>query len=373
MPRRGAGLTITEVRAWVPHSPLTPAGWRGSMGQIAVAIDTDGGLRGYGVGGGGAAGVHVVRSVLRDLLLDRDPAPVERLWREMYAATLPFGRKGLTIMALSGVDLALWDLRGKAAAAPVAALLGAATDTEVPCYLTLGQLPAAASDSGGAPRSRASRAAAAVAAASQRGYAAVKLGLGTVAAPPGEWRAAVDLMLALRAELGAAPALMLDAGMAWDREAALAASLALAPAQLGWLEEPLPADDLEGYRDLARRSPLSIAGGEHEFTAEGFRMLLEMGAHHVLQPDICWCGGMTVLRQVYRMAAARGIPVRPHRGAEVWGLHAISALDPDPLAESPRPWLTWVEGAPEIRNGTAVVADAPGFGVVFSDRQRTAA
>ena len=180
--------------------------------------------------------------MLRDLLLDRDPAPVERLWQEMYAATLPFGRKGLAIMALSGVDLALWDLRGKAAAAPVAALLGGTTGTAVPCYLTLGRLPSAGSGTGGARREEVARAAAAaVAEALRRGYAAVKLGLGAVPAPAGEWR-----------------------------------------------------------------------------PAAGFHALLKMGAHHVLQPDVCWCGGMTVLRRIYELAAARGVPVRPHRGAEAW-------------------------------------------------------
>ena len=285
-------VTITEVRAWVPRSPRTPAGWRGSMGQIAVAVDTDAGLRGYGVGGGGDAGVHVVRAVLRDLLLGRDPAPVERLWQEMYAATLPFGRKGLAIMALSGVDLALWDLRGKAAAAPVAALLGGTTGTAVPCYLTLGRLPSAGSGTGGARREEVApgRPRRPSPEALRRGYAAVKLGLGAVPAPAGEWR-----------------------------------------------------------------------------PAAGFHALLKMGAHHVLQPDVCWCGGMTVLRRIYELAAARGVPVRPHRGAEAWALHAICALDPDPLAESPRPWLTWVRGAPQIRHGVVTVGDAAGFGVTCDD------
>ena len=246
----------------------------------------------------------------------------------------------------------------------------------MPCYLTLGRLPdgpgsGVARTARAAPattvQGAAGQAARAVGAALESGFAAVKLGLGAVPAPATDWRAAVDLMLTLRAELGAAPTLMLDAGMAWERSSALAAARALAPAQLGWLEEPLAADDLDGYRDLARQSPLPIAGGEHEFTAGGFRALLEADAHHVLQPDICWCGGMTVLRQVYALAAARGIPVRPHRGAEVWGLHAICALDPDPLAESPRPWLTWVRDAPRIERGVVTVEDAPGFGVTYAD------
>src|SRR4051812_13600698 len=100
-------MKITNVRAVQPVSPGSPPDWRTSLGQFLVAIDTDNGLTGHGVGGGGLAGVHVVRTVLRELLLGRDPAPVEELWQAMYEATLPFGRKGLAVMALSGVDLAL--------------------------------------------------------------------------------------------------------------------------------------------------------------------------------------------------------------------------------------------------------------------------
>src|SRR5689334_23801851 len=99
-------MKIVEVRAVQPPSPGAPPDWRTSLGQFLVAIDTDVGLTGYGVGGGGLAGVHVARTVLRDVLLGRDAGPVESLWRAMYDATLPFGRKGLAIMALSGADLA---------------------------------------------------------------------------------------------------------------------------------------------------------------------------------------------------------------------------------------------------------------------------
>src|SRR5207244_3199314 len=130
-------MKITNVRSIQPVSPGSPPDWRTSLGQILVAIDTDTGLTGYGVGGGGLAGVHVVRSVLRDALLGRDPEPIEDLWRRMYEATLPFGRKGLAIMALSGVDLALWDLRGKAERRPVAELLGDPIDRPIPTYLTV--------------------------------------------------------------------------------------------------------------------------------------------------------------------------------------------------------------------------------------------
>src|SRR5437773_9573547 len=134
-------MQITDVRATQPAC-ASPPDWRTSMGQILVTIETDESLIGYGVGGGGLAGVHVVRTVLRDLLVGRDPSGVEDLWQEMYAATLPFGRKGLAIMALSGVDLALWDLRGKRAQRPVAELLGGRVGQAIPVYLTVwGEIP----------------------------------------------------------------------------------------------------------------------------------------------------------------------------------------------------------------------------------------
>ena len=112
-------MKITNVRACQPRCD-SPPDWRTSMGQILVAIDTDAGLIGYGVGGGGRSAIHVVHAVMRDLLLGRDTEPIEAIWHDLYAATLPFGRKGIAIMALSGVDLALWDLRGKVAHQSVA-------------------------------------------------------------------------------------------------------------------------------------------------------------------------------------------------------------------------------------------------------------
>jgi len=106
-------MKITDVRALQPVGENSPQDWRTSLGQILVAVDTDCGITGYGVGGGGLAGIHVVKTVLRDLLIGRKPEEITQLWNEMYQTTLAFGRKGIAIMAISGVDLALWDLRGE--------------------------------------------------------------------------------------------------------------------------------------------------------------------------------------------------------------------------------------------------------------------
>jgi len=339
-------MKITDMRATQPAAPGTPADWRGWMGQIAVAVATDDGFTGYGIGGGGPAAIHVIDTALRPLLLGADAADVEGLWNAMYRATLPYGRKGLAVMAISGVDLALWDLRGKAAGRPVAALLADAPQTAVPAYFT-----------GSAD---------AVDQAAAGGFGAVKIGGIGRLDPAADADAIVELLRDVRARIAPDVALMADAGMGWtDREAILALCEHLADLGLGWLEEPLPADDIDGYAWLNARAPIPIAGGEHEFTARGFAELMARGCHAVYQPDICWCGGMTQLVEIYRLARVHGVAVCPHRGSEVWGLHAIAALDPQPLAESGRPWMEWVGGR-ELAGGQARWTGGPGFGVTLA-------
>jgi L-rhamnonate dehydratase len=302
-------------------------------------------LTGYGVGGGGLAGVHVVRTVLRDAVLGREAEPVEQLWQMLYDATLPFGRKGLAIMALSGVDLALWDLRGKAAGLPVARLLGGSTDRPIPVYATVwGEIPPEL-----VPQ-----------------YRAFKLHV--------EHRAGADrvpevvrLVEQARRTLGPDCPLMLDAWMRWTVFTTLEVANRVTGQGIAWIEEPLPADDLRGYAELSARCPIAIAGGEHEYTAAGFAELIDRRLHRVLQPDVCWCGGLTELVKVYALARRAGLRVCPHRGAEVWALPALAALDPEPLAEAGRPWLTWVGGQPPVCDGCIHLTDAPGFGVTIDE------
>ncbi len=336
--------TITNLRASQPIAASSPPDWRTSMGQILVAVDTDAGCVGYGVGGGGAAGVHVVQTVLRELLVGRPLEPVEERWQEMYDATLAFGRKGLAIMAISGVDLALWDLRGKLASKPVAALLGGSVGKPIPTYVTVwGTIPP---DLEGQHR-------------------AFKIHVGNAAttSPDTIEKTVADA----RQRVGPDVQLMLDAWMKWTVPFTLDVARRIEKHNVAWIEEPLSPDDLDGYAALVRDCPIAIAGGEHEFTAAGFDALIRRRLHHVLQPDACWCGGLTELVKIYRAAHEHGLRVCPHRGAEPWGLHAIAALDPQPLAESGRPWMTWVEGQPEPRDGAVQLADRPGFGVWFAD------
>ena len=338
-------MKITDVRAIQPVAANSPPDWRTSMGQILVAVDTDRDITGYGVGGGGAAGIHVVRTVLRDLLVGRDPDEIESLWNEMYSTTLAFGRKGLAIMAISGVDLALWDLRGRTSGQPTAVLLGGRVETPIPAYITVwDDIPAE----------------------HVAEFDAFKLHVEGKTSRHAV-NAIAESVERARALLGPYKQLMIDAWMQWDISTTLSVAAAIERHDVDWIEEPLPADDVDGYAELAEKSPIPIAGGEHEFTARGFRPLIEHGLHQVLQPDVCWCGGLTQLIEIYRMARTAGLRVCPHRGAEVWGLHAIAAFDPDPLAESGRPWMTWVGGQPPIENGCITLRDAPGFGVTIDE------
>lgn len=333
---------IKSIRASQPATPGAPKDWRTSLGQILVTIKTNDGLTGYGVGGGGQASIHVIESVIGPALTGQDSTDVEGLWDAMYSLTLAYGRKGLAIMAISGVDLALWDLRAKRAKLPLAHILGDKVRAAVPAYRT-GRSPDAWINEG------------------TEGFTALKLSLAI--SPNDKVGDVVARVRRVRAALGSDVQLMGDAFMSLDVETALKIADGLAEVDLGWFEEPLPADDFEGYARLRDECPIPIAGGEHEYTAKAFETLMADRLHAIVQPDVCWCGGLTELVKIYRLGEQYGVRVCPHRGSEIWSLHAICALDPDPLAESGREWMTWVKEQPQIVDGEISLGPGVGFGV----------
>ncbi len=315
------------------------------MGQIAVSVGTEDGLTGFGVGGGGAAGIHVIENGLRGLLIGSDATRVEDLWDEMYRTTRPYGRKGIAVMAISGVDLALWDLRGKRHGKPIAGVLtgkNPCPPKTVSCYMT------------GFSAEEVIRSGA-------KGFNALKFHAGL--SPNQKIADVVVPIRRVRDTLGPDVRLMADAAMNLDADTALRLVDALKGCRLEWLEEPLPPEDLEGYGKLRDQSPIPIAGGEHEYTAAAFEVLMRERLHAIVQPDATWCGGLTELLKIYKMGEKYRVRVCPHRGSEIWALHAIASIDPHPLAESGRPWIDWVDGQPEIENGSVAIGNAPGFGV----------
>tara|TARA_B100000029_G_scaffold56259_1_gene50944 strand:- start:16 stop:1092 length:1077 start_codon:yes stop_codon:yes gene_type:complete len=343
-------MIITNVRTCQPIAEGSPPDWRTTIGQILIAIDTDTGLTGYGVGGGGAAGMHVIDAEVKPALIGRDAEPVEEIWDDIYDLMLPYGQAGIAVMAQSGVDLALWDLRGKAADLPVARLLagdGSARINEpMPTYITVWD---------------------GLAEAHAAGHRAFKLHVERNEGPDRVARV-IDTVQQARDLVGPGVPLMVDAWMKWDLRTTLDVASGVEELGVEWIEEPLPVHDTDGYRTLASESPVPIAGGEHEYTAHAFRRLVDERLHQVLQPDVNWCGGLTELIKIYRMTEGTDIRVCPHRGSELWSLHALAGLDPDPMPESGRPWMTWVGGQPVITGGHVELGDRPGLGVELDER-----
>ena len=345
-------MKITEVRAVYPNYRHVVPSWRTHFWQIVVRVETDLGVVGLGYGGGGVAGVEIVNRHFRELLLGREinsVADIAQTWDDLYAQSLPYGRKGLAMMALSGVDLALHDLLAKACAQPVYELLGGARKSSILAYAT-------------GPDSEAYR---------DLGFRAHKF--------PHRWVSDADYETAAAAAAnarrlyGADAHVMVDCYMSWDAEVTTRMADILSEYNLYWYEDVLTPDDLAGQATLREiAAPTLIAGGEHEFTHFGFADIARANALGLWQPDITWCGGITAGLRIIDLARDAGIPVSPHRGAEVWGLHLIAASDWADFAEyhsdhigSPRDEL-WL-GEPEPHDGYIAPSDAPGFGVTLNE------
>lgn len=348
-------MKITDVKAVYPKYKHVPPSWRTHFWQIVVRVDTDAGVAGYGYGGGGVAGVAVVNRHLRDLLVG---SPIESLadiratYDRLYLASLPYGRKGLGIMALSGIDLALYDLLGKARGVPVCALLSDAPKRNIRAYATGEDAELYHT----------------------LGYTANKFGHRWTG-DPADYAAAQRSADRARRVFGDDALVMVDVYMSWDADVTLEMAKRLADYNLYWFEDVLTPDDMDGQAALADAvKPALIAGGEHEFTHHGFEQIARAGALDLWQPDITWCGGITEGMRIVEIANRAGIPVAPHRGGEVWGLHLIAGSDCADLAEyhadhirpeSDRDVLWLNEPAPV--NGYISPSDAPGFGVALNE------
>jgi L-rhamnonate dehydratase len=323
------------------------------LGTLVVEIEAVDGTIGFAVTTGGEPAAFIVEKHLARFLEGRDPAQVEKIWDQMYFSTQYYGRKGLVVNAISGVDLALWDLLGKLRGEPVYQLLGGAVRDELVFYAT-GARPDLAK---------------------QMGFIGGKLPLHHGPAEGEEGFARNIAMLAdMRAKVGPDFWLMLDCWMSLDLNYSIKLARRAQDYGLKWIEEALSPDDYWGYAELKRNAPpgMLVTTGEHEATRWGFRMLLEMGCCDIIQPDVGWCGGMTELQKIAALADSRGVMVIPH-GSSVYSYHFVITRHNSPFAEflmmAPaadrvvpmfHPQLI---GEPVPVNGRLKLADSPGFGV----------
>lgn len=291
-------------------------------GWLIVEIFTDQGL----VGIGNAALAPFVTKQLIDqylapLLIGQDPWDSEFLWQHMYRKTMAFGRKGVALVAISALDIAMWDLMGKAAKQPVFRLLGGRTKAKIPVY---------ASRLYSIPLDELAQEAAAYKA---QGYKAMKLrfGWGPIDGAEGMARN-VELIRTVRETVGDEIDIMADAYMGWSLDYAKRMMRLIEPFNLRWLEEAIIPDDINGYHELRRFGTTPIAAGEHEFTNYGFRQMIEAKSLDYFQFDTNRVGGITAARKIQALAEAYSIPVVPHAG-QMHNYHVVMASLNSPIAE----------------------------------------
>ncbi len=363
-------MRIAEVRVHVLEAQLSePFAWSfnstGVRGACVVEIVAEDGTVGWGECFGPAALNAAVVGAFRPHLIGADALAGERIWMHLYNLFRDQGQKGLVVTALSGVDIALWDLKGKRFGAPVHVLMGGPVRREVQAYAT-GTYRRGDADPLGYIVDE-------VTGYVRQGFAAVKLKIGFGV------RADAALIRACREAVGPGIALMLDANHGYDAIEAVALGRAVADCDIGWFEEPVVPDDIGSYVEVRRGQPIPVAGGETWFTRWNFREVLERRAVDIVQPDICAAGGLSETKKIADMAAAYGVRCVPH----VWGtgiglataLQLLAVLPHNPPRHTPlepllefdrseHPFRQAIMTRPiEHSGGVVQVPQGPGLGI----------
>jgi len=375
-------MKIAAIRTIALSAPVDPpyasaAGVQARRGGLLVEVETDGGIVGIGEAGlGGGATAAVIEKDLAPMLVGEDPLMIEGLWQRMFARTRQYGRRGIVMQGMSGIDIALWDIAGKVAKLPVYRLLGACRD-RVEAYASGGfyqEGKSAADLAGEAENYRA------------RGFKGMKMKVGRnpstqthlrelignkgfCEVDPGEDLARVA---AVRQALGPHAKLMVDVNCAWSPAFAIEMGRAMEPYNLYWIEEPVATDDIEGSARVADALATPIAGYETEMGLYAFRELISRGAVDIVQLDIAWSGGFSEGRRIAAYAGAHHRMVAPHAFAGavllVASLHFAAAI-PNGLV------LEWDQNPNAIRDellkeplklesdGTVKVPERPGLGI----------
>lgn len=368
-------MKIVDVVSHVLSTPLErpfafSQGWVEQRSSMIVEIVTDEGISGWGESLCHGLQPPEISSAFveycfKPLLLTRDPFDVEVLWEEMYNRTRPFGQSGAAVNAISGVDIALWDIIGRSLQQPIHKLIGGAFRSEVVPYAT-----------GFYRRRDLKYPEAAVEEAQQHlsdGFSAMKLKIGFGVETD------IEYIHAVREAVGPKVRLLMDANCAYAVPTARRILLKCEDAKIHLFEEPLAPEDLEGYKNLRNLTGTYLAAGENAFGKTGYRRWISEGALDVLQPDLCSSGGFTECKKIAAMAQAWNTPVMPH----VWGsgiglaasLQFIASLPPTPLALNPEePMLEYdtsshpfrealIHGAIRMVDGKVPIPQDPGIGV----------
>lgn len=259
---------------------------------------------------------EIIIRALKPIIKGQDPFNVEMIWEMMYKGTARFGRKGAVVRAISGVDMALWDIIGKKTNTPVYKLLGGYSD-KVKVYASGGfytqdenidYLVKEVKDY------------------IDRGFKAIKIKVGK------NIRQDIQRIEAVRSTIGEEIDLLIDANEAWDLNTTIRFLNEIERFNIYWLEEPLMADDIDGYKELYRRSSIPITAGESEYTKYGFKELITRNAVHIVQPDVTRVGGISEWMKVATIANAWNMPCVTHAVQEIH-ISLVTAVSNAPLME----------------------------------------
>jgi len=366
------GVTTYVLEGLLKDKAFGWSQWVTDRRQTALCvISTDEGIEGVGeaffIGGPASIAAYMIKEAYAPLLVGRDPLQTSVIWDFLYNRTRDQGRKGLPISALSAVDIALWDIKGKALGLPVYQLLGGAYRTRARVYAT-GLYEPQVPDKKKALVEEALG-------YKKDGFPAMKLKVGYGIETDMEY------VQAVREAIGDRMLLMVDANHAYNAAEAIRLARRMEDCNVYWLEEPVPPEDIDGYVEVKQKSNLLITGGECEFTRFGFRELVTRRAVDILQPDLCAAGGFTEMMRILALANAWNVPVIPH----VWGtsiglaaaLQLFAALPhfPDrrfaaePFFEydrSPHPFRDRTSKEKFVmKDGYLAIPDRPGLGVTL--------
>lgn len=341
----------------------------GSYKSVIVEVETEDGLKGIGecmTRISPTALVSIIDEVMKPIVLGKDPLEHELIWEEIYGVMRQRGHsKGFYIEALSGLDIAIWDLAGKVLHQPVSKLLGGKFRDKLECY--------ASSIRFKKPGDVVTE----VQKVLEDGFGKVKLKIGRGVDED------IAAVRAVRDNFGDAIKIMVDANSGYNVNSALQVGKKLEKYDVLWFEEPIPPDNIPGYAELSRAIDIPIAAGESEFTRFGFRDLIENSGIRVLQPNVGRAGGFTELKKILAISSAHGIPYAPHTGSSSAVTMAaemqLAASSPDFLIyeymknawshEQPNPlnYELLNEKIPTPVNSYLTVGNADGIGVSLNE------
>ncbi len=299
-------MKITDIRAIVLRLPEISAAADGTQDDLIIIVETDEGITGYGeVDTSPYVGKAIVEAQmshgtcygLKEVVAGSDPFDYEKIWNDMWTKTYYYGRSGPVVHAMSGIDMAIWDIMGKAVGKPVHKILGGSYTDRVRPYASA-LMPETTDDVRSIVELYASA-----------GFPAIKLGWG-----PLGFDVKKDLMLIETARKTAPDTMevMIDIGKRYRFKQAMYVARAIEEMNIYWLEEPLPAEDFTGYRKLAESTTVKIATGEEESGRAAFARLMDESHVDIIQPDLSRCGGLTEAKKIASMAADKNILLVPH-------------------------------------------------------------